>query len=182
MSLRYLIANLLQKSKKYKRKHFDFVGENIVIQRGCIISHPRNMQIHDNVYIGSNCKLYTSGGLVLCEGVVLGSNITILTANHNYDSDDLISMPYDNRNDFKKVIVEKHSWIGLNSTILPGITIGECSVIAAGSVVTRNVPSYSVVGGNPAKVIKYRKRNNYGNIRSWLELNKTEKKYYHYRI
>lgn len=65
-------------------------------------------------------------------------------------------LPYDERYFCRKVVIGKYVWIGARATILPGVTIGDGAVIGAGSVVTKDVPSCAVVGGNPAKVVKYR--------------------------
>ena len=83
----------------------------------------------------------------------MGQECKIFTANHQYKKDSLI---IEQENIIKPVIIGSDVWIGARSIILPGVTIGEGSVIAAGSVVTKSVDKYSVVGGNPAKLIKYR--------------------------
>ena len=83
-----------------------------------------------------------------------GRGLTIFSTNHNYNSDKLI--PYDEIDIPKPVVIKDFVWCGANVTILPGVTIGEGAVIGAGSVVTKDVPDYAVVAGNPAKVIKYR--------------------------
>ena len=83
-----------------------------------------------------------------------GEDCLIITHNHNYDTGD--SIPYDKTYIYKDVIIEDFVWIGSRVTILPGVRIGEGAVIQAGSVVSSDIPSYAVAGGNPAKVFKYR--------------------------
>lgn len=97
--------------------------------------------------------------------------LKIQTQNHNYNSLDLESIPYDSRNFLKKVVIEENVWIGMDVKICPGVTIGEGSVIGMGSVVTKDVPKYAIVGGNPAKILKYRDENQY------LELKRKDKIY-----
>ena len=84
----------------------------------------------------------------------IGQGLTIYAFNHNYES--TTKIPYDNMNVGKNVEIKDFVWIGVNVTIVPGVTIGEGVIVAAGSVVTKNIPDFAVVGGNPAKVIKYR--------------------------
>lgn len=86
--------------------------------------------------------------------VHIGEDLTIITSNHNYDSGEKI--PYDEVRVNKNVAVNDFVWIGHGVVVCPGVTIGEGAVVAAGSVVTKNVPECAVVGGNPAKVIKFR--------------------------
>ena len=98
-----------------------------------------------------------------------GDSITLITSNHNYDSHDMEYIPYDKKRINKPIIIEDFVWIGFGVTIMPGVTIGEGSVIAAKAVVTKDVPKYAVVGGHPAKVIKFR------NIDLFLKLKKANK-------
>ncbi len=83
-----------------------------------------------------------------------GQDITIITDNHNYESE--ISIPYDKVRILKPVIIKDFVWVGHGVIIMGGVTIGEGVIVAAGSVVTKSIPDYAIVGGNPAKVIKFR--------------------------
>ncbi len=108
----------------------------------------RNMTIGKNVFINSGCHFQDQGGVWIGDGVLFGHNVVVATINHDLD-------PKNNRkNHYAPVIFEDHAWIGSNVTILPGVTIGEWAVVAAGAVVTKDVEPYTVVGGVPAKVIK----------------------------
>ena len=84
--------------------------------------------------------------------------MTILTTNHNYEGEEL---PYDSTAINKDVVIGRNVWIASFSFILPGVTVGDGAVVAGGSVVTKNVPACAVVGGNPAKILKYRNMENY---------------------
>ncbi len=78
-----------------------------------------------------------------------------------YDAPDLRFLPYDERFQEKKVVIGRYVWIGANAMIMAGVNIGDGAVIAAGAVVVKDVPSCAVVGGNPAKVLKYRDQQKY---------------------
>lgn len=119
-----------------------------------ISGKPFNFKIGNNSHLKSNTFIECSGGVEIGDYFHPGSGLTIFSTNHNYDSPQKI--PYDEISIKKKVVIKDFVWIGANVTLVPGITIGEGSVIGAGSVVTKDVPDFSVVGGNPAKVIKYR--------------------------
>ena len=109
----------------------------------------KNIRVGKNVFINTGCTMQDQGGIVIGNGVLLGHRCTIATLNHDLDParrQDLLPAP---------VHIGDNVWIGANVTILPGVTIGEYAVVAAGAVVTKDVPDYAVVGGVPAKVIRY---------------------------
>lgn len=133
-------------------------GKNVYIDPSVGIYSPENIQIGNDVHIQFGCKLFADGGLRIGDGCVFAHDVQILTRNHNYNSDDLEMIPYDSRYIEKPVAIGAYCWIGARATILPGVKIGKGAVIAACSVVTKDVPDYAVVGGNPAKVIKYRNK------------------------
>ena len=87
----------------------------------------------------------------------------IITQNHNYDEGN--SIPYDDTYIYKTVIIEDNVWLGNRVIITGNITIGEGAIVAAGSVVCKDVPKYAIVGGNPAKVIKYRNIEHYNELK-----------------
>nr|WP_275420148.1 polysaccharide pyruvyl transferase family protein [Fervidibacillus halotolerans] len=139
---------------------FKKIGKNVEIHKGTFFMS-QNIEIGDNVYIGPDAYIFAQGGLLIGKGTIIGPRVTILTSNHNYDSPDLESIPYDGKNILRKVIISENVWIGANVSIAPGVTIGEGAVIAMGAVVTKDVPPFTVVGGNPAKIIKYRDKDRY---------------------
>lgn len=99
------------------------------------------------VFINHSAILSASGGLEFEDGIMAAPRLKIATINHDmYDR----HLTYT----YGKVIVKKNAWLGLNVTICPGVTIGKYAVVAAGAVVTKDVPDYAVVEGVPAKVIK----------------------------
>lgn len=133
------------------------IGENVQIMNDNSFIKPENIIIGDHVFIGQFGEYYAQGGLEIKKGSLIGHNCTIYTSRHHYDEPDLYSIPIDHRDYFEKVIINDYVWIGGNVTILPGVNIGKFAVIGAGSVVTKDVPPYAIVGGNPAKILKYRK-------------------------
>lgn len=108
----------------------------------------RHIQIGKNVFINHACTFLDLGEIIIEDDVLIGPKVSIITENHPVN-------PYERKMlDLKSVIIKRNAWIGANSTILPGVTVGENSVVAAGSVVTKDVPDNTVVAGVPAKVIK----------------------------
>lgn len=106
---------------------------------GCI-------SIGDNVFINRNCVICSHGKITIRDLVTIGPNTCIFDHDHG-NSGSFITAP---------IVIEEGCWIGANVVILKGVTVGHDSIVAAGSVVTKNVPPNSVVGGVPAKIIKGR--------------------------
>lgn len=130
----------------------DKTGKNINIEKGAIFS--RKLVIGNNSGLGVNCNAV--GPITIGDNVMTGPNVTIFTQNHRHDRVD-IPMNEQGYEEFKEVKIGNDVWIGANVIILPGITINDGAIIGAGAVITRDVPAYTIVGGNPAKVLKYRK-------------------------
>lgn len=108
----------------------------------------KNIMIGRNVFINSGCHFQDQGGITIGDGSLIGHNVVLATINH-----DLI--PLKNReNHYAPIVIEDHVWIGSNATILPGVTIGRWSVVAAGAVVSKDVEAFTVVGGVPAREIR----------------------------
>jgi acetyltransferase-like isoleucine patch superfamily enzyme len=102
-----------------------------------------------NVFINQNCTFYDLGGIDIADDVMIGPNVSIITSGHPVEPS--------RRRAFtiaKPIVIERNVWIAAGATIIGGVTVGENSVVAAGSVVTKNVPPNTLVGGNPARVIR----------------------------
>ncbi len=114
----------------------------------------KKIKISHTSHLKSNTFIECSGGVSIGMYFHPGKGLTIFSTNHNYNSSSKI--PYDEISIQKSVVIKDFVWCGSNVTIVPGVTIGEGVVIGAGSVVTKNIPDYAVVGGNPATILKYR--------------------------
>ncbi len=104
------------------------------------------IKIGKGVFINSNLLAMARGGVTIEDDVQMAANVQILTNNHD---------PYDRQLlTVKPVLIREGAWIGAGATILPGICIGKHAIVGAASVVTKDVPDYGVVVGNPARLIK----------------------------
>lgn len=121
---------------------------------GVEIGNPQNFKIHPTSHLKSNTYIECLGGVEIGAYFHTGRGLTIFSSNHNYQSKN--SIPYDNVNILGPVIIEDFVWCGANVTILANVRVGEGAVIGANSVITKDVPKYAIVAGNPAKIIKYR--------------------------
>jgi len=108
----------------------------------------KNIHVGKTVFINAGCKFQDQGGIFIGDGVLIGHNVVIATVNHG------LSKAKRHWNYMAPVTIEKNVWVGANVTILPGVTIGEDAVIAAGAVVTKDVLPGTIVGGVPARFIK----------------------------
>jgi len=108
-----------------------------------------NIRIGRNVFINQNCTMYDLGGIDICDDVMIGPNVSLLTSSHPIAPSERRAFVI-----AKPIVIERNVWIAAGATIIGGVTVGENSVVAAGSVVTRDVPPNSLVGGNPARVIR----------------------------
>jgi len=130
------------------------IGSNTDFQPG-VVQHPENISVGDHCYIGSDCRFFGYGGITIHDGTIISSRCTIHTTNHRFEGASLL--PYDGGIVLRPVVIGEHVWVGDNVMICPGVNIGKCSVVGMGSVVTKDVPEFAIVGGNPAALIRYRK-------------------------
>jgi len=114
------------------------------------------IKIGENVSFGGNVLLYANASIEIGENTMVAYHVIFHTSTHDYDDHPMWSKRID-----RPIKVGKHVWIGTGAIILPGVIIGDYSVIAAGSVVTSKIPEGAIVGGNPARIIKYRDKKNY---------------------
>ncbi len=129
------------------------------ICRGAMIHNRENIRMGKNIYIGEKVQIYAEGGLFLDDDSGIGWGTTIITTSHNYKGADML--PFDQTGYKQKVHIGKHVWIASNCIILGGVRIDDGAIIAAGSVVTKSVPKCAIVGGNPAKIIGWRDKDEY---------------------
>lgn len=126
-------------------------GKNVNIERKAIFSS--HVSLGDNSGIGINASL--TGSVVIGNNVMMGADCTMYSRNHAFDRLD-IPMCEQGYNPEKTIVIGDDVWIGGHVIILPGVHIGKGAIVGAGAVVTKDVPEYAIVGGNPAKVIRYR--------------------------
>jgi len=131
------------------------VGKRVVFYPGIWIFTGRNLQLGDDVDLARGVLLTTDGGVSIGARTLVGYGTHILSSNHK-----IPIMPekiFYSGHEKKSVEIAEDVWIGAGCVILPGVTIGHSSVIAAGSVVTKDVPAEVIVAGVPARIIKERK-------------------------
>lgn len=146
------------------RNKFLSCGASVEIVNPIAIAHPENITIGAFVYIGPLASIWAGGGVSIGSNVILGPRLTIHTSNHNYESGDML--PYGADSILKKVTIDDHVWVGDQVMICPGVTIHEGAIVAMGSVVTKDVPFCAVVGGNPARIIKFRDKERFERLKS----------------
>lgn len=130
------------------------LGKASLIDYKTYLRYPGKISIGNHVAINRGCELYASfmvsnGYIILGDHVTLSPSVKLYTIQHDYSS---LNMP----DIAGPIVVGDFAWIGGDTIVLPGVTIGEGAVIGAGSLVTRDIPPYSVAVGRPAKVIKMR--------------------------
>ena len=128
-------------------------GKNFFCGHGCFVASKNRISIGNNFYMGNNCHL--ASNLTTGDNVMLGSSVAFVGGDHKIDDKDVL-LNSSGRDTLKTTIIKDNVWIGHGAIIMHGVTIEKGSIIAAGSVVTKNVPEYSIWGGNPAKLIKQR--------------------------
>jgi len=133
---------------------FKSAGRNNNIEKGAYFGTGFQIEIGDNSGIGVNCEV--CGPVRIGDNVMMAPEVIILTRNHKFDD---LNIPMSKQGHYPPEVVVIHDdvWIGTRVIILPGVTVNKGAIIGAGAVVTKDVPSYAIVGGNPAKVIRYRK-------------------------
>src|SRR3984957_12907774 len=107
------------------------------------------IRVGRHVFINQNCTFYDLGGLDISDDVMIGPNVSLITTGHPLEPSQRRAATTG-----KPIVIEKGVWIAAGAIIIGGVTVGEHSVVAAGSVVTKDVPANSLVGGNPARVIR----------------------------
>ena len=128
-------------------------GKNVNIEKNARFAS--TVELGDNSGLGINCRV--AGKTVIGNDVMMGPNVSIYPRNHAFDRTD-IPMNMQGFSEEKPVTICDDVWIGGSAVILSGVTINSGAIVAAGAVVTKDVPPYAIVGGNPAKIIKFRKQ------------------------
>ncbi|WP_197497428.1 acyltransferase [Polaribacter vadi] len=156
----YLLISRKFKALKahFQKMVFAECGENVYVGYDCEFTYS-NIILGNKIYIGSHASFIAAiSKIIVGNNVMFGPHVTIRGGNHRIDVIGKFMIDVKDKlpeNDLD-VIIGDDVWVGCNATILKGIIIGKGAVVAAGAVVTRSVPPYAIVGGNPAKIIKYR--------------------------
>ena len=130
------------------------IGSGVVIYPGVWIVPGRNLVIGNDVDLAKDVLITTSGGVIIGDRTLVGYRTQIISSNHSIPP---VGEPFPISGDVhKQVFIAEDVWIGANCVICPGVTIDSGSVIAAGSVVTKDIPKNSIAGGNPATVLSTR--------------------------
>lgn len=136
-----LVSYKINKLMQHRLPNNSQISTPVYIDRANCIT------IGQNVFINYGFHCVARGLIEIQDNVMIAPNVTILTTNHDYNNRSILFC--------KKVTIKKNAWLGSGCIILPGVTVGENSVIGAGSVVSKDVPDNCVFAGNPAKLIKH---------------------------
>ena len=124
------------------------IDESVAVFTPLYINYGKNTKIGKNVFINFDCVFLDLGGITIEDNVFIAPKVSLLSEGHPISPNERSSLVPGH------IHIKKNAWIGAGAMILPGVTIGENSVVAAGAVVTKDVPANTVVGGVPAKTIK----------------------------
>ncbi len=128
------------------RELFGEVGENSRVMTPTTVVRGKNVRIGKNVVVMNNVLFMSAGGITIDDDALVAANAQLISNNHDIHQHNILIC--------KPVHLKRNCWIGAGATILPGVTVGENSVVGAASVVTKDVPDNVVVVGNPAHIIK----------------------------
>lgn len=153
----FLLLTRILRTLVYFRTYRAIKGtkQNLQLSRGGVIFNPEQVTIGDNVFIGPRFHI-AAYKLEIGTNVMIGPNILIECSNHKYDKIGIPMYFYRDEKIRHPVKIGDDVWIGGNVTILPGVHIGDGCIVGAGSVVTRDLPQYTICVGNPCKPIKQR--------------------------
>lgn len=153
-TFRLLVHSLSYIRTQFWRIFVKKIGKNVDIMGGVIIMSPQKLVIGHDVLINAYSVIGAQRGITIGNYVMLGYHVNLASVGHSYTNPNL---PIKLQGEYgAPITIEDDVWIGANATILPGVKIGKGAIVGANAVVTKNVNPYSIVGGIPAKHIKYR--------------------------
>lgn len=118
------------------------------IQIPLMVNHAEFVSVGKDVYINHACTMLALGTIIIEDNVLIGPKTNLISEGHPVDPDNRRAL------EVKPVVIKKNAWLGAGVTVLPGVTVGENAIVAAGAVVNRDVPANTIVGGIPAKILK----------------------------
>lgn len=136
------------------RRLFAYMGQHVNVEQGVRFGSGENIKIGNWSGLGRNGLV--SGRVQIGNYVMIGPEVMLLARSHRFDRTD-IPISRQGEREMRPIEIRDDVWIGARALILPGVRIGEGAIVGAGAVVTKDVPAFAIVGGNPAKVIKWRK-------------------------
>lgn len=153
--------SLLAKSVRLLKPRYISIGSSSSIMKGCVLEAcdekgAPDFRIGDKISLGEYSHITCANRVIIGNGVLTGRYVLITDNSHGESCREVLDTPPLIREVHSKgeVIIEDNVWIGDKAIILPGVHIGKGAIIGANSVVTKDVPAYSIVGGNPARVLK----------------------------
>lgn len=161
--IKYAIKTVRNIRQKYWKYRLQACGKNFTCCSGVIIHSAKKIKIGNNVRIGESSYFNGAGEISIGNNVKFGPRVFIWSSNHDYYKPD--ALPFGSKSHHKKVTIEDNVWIGACASLVPGVKVGEGAVVAMCSVVTKDVPPCAVVGGNPAKLLKYRDIEHYDKLK-----------------
>lgn len=163
---------------RFTRDELASCGEGTILEQGCLVFHPENVHLGRDVYVGHHAMLkgyyknelrigdgtwigqqvflHAAGGIEIGRNVGIAPGVKILSSHHDLDQAPREQPILHAAITFAKVVVEDDADLGVGAIVLPGITIGRGAQVGAGAVVTKDVPAFAIVAGNPARVIRMR--------------------------
>jgi acetyltransferase-like isoleucine patch superfamily enzyme len=164
-----MLTRILRKFFGGKNRHhfpnsLKSVGTGVEFDMSTELVFPERIKLGNHIYVGPNCYLNGRGGLEIHDHVIFAPQVAVMTAMHKYQNAEML--PYGREELLKPVTIEQCAWIGMRVLIMPGVTIGEGSIIGAGAVVTKSCEPGSILGGNPGRTIGKRDMNHYYDLLS----------------
>lgn len=152
------VPGTLGKKLRYRvlRRYLQKLGPHTLFLSGIIITNPEKVSIGAHCNFAFNAFITGAGGVTIGDWVGFGPDVKVWSVNHRFDDPD---KPWQLQGwEQKPVTIEDDVWLGANVFIMPGVTIGKGAIVSAGSVVSKSMPPYSIVVGNPARVVGWRKQ------------------------